>query len=241
MDSYDEIEMERLSYRAVLEASHLFWELCAWATKYRVGLVKLWLQDVPIKDAQQVIEASAGSTINEAEARIFLANFFAIFGFGGNNLFTRLSLDLLKLDWGESSPLMTKAKTKQPKHMREEWRHRLKALEHAALLQRGLPCDQPYLASRPDVSSGSSTVLEAMYAQSPLFTREQTSIARAVIAGAIRWNVGDLRACGRVPISNVARTSAINWPRALSSPPSVCCEGNGPRRSRSRARSLSAS
>jgi hypothetical protein len=130
MDSDDEIEKERLSYRAVLEASHLFGELCAWATEYRVGLVKLWLQDVPIKDAQQVIEASAGSTINEAEARAFLANFFEIFGHGAGSLFTKLSLDLLSLDWGESSPLLTKAKTKQPKHMREEWRHRLKALMH---------------------------------------------------------------------------------------------------------------
>ena len=131
----DEIERERLVYRAILGASLLFGEVCAWATEYQVGLVKLWLKDVPIKNAQQVIEASAGSKIdNDAVARSFLAYFFQIFGRGVGDLFTQLGLDLDNLDWGEASPLLAKAKTKQPKRMREEWSHRLKARMHLEYL-----------------------------------------------------------------------------------------------------------
>jgi hypothetical protein len=67
-------------------------------------------------------------------ARSFLANFFQIFGLGVGNLFTQLGLDLDHLDWGEASPLLAKTKTKQPKHMREEWFRRLSALVHLEYL-----------------------------------------------------------------------------------------------------------
>ena len=135
MDSGSDTERAKSSYLAILEVSHLFRELCGWAAEYRVGLFKLWLQGVPIKDPQQVIEASAGSTItSDAVARSFLADFFCIFGVGAGDLFTKLGQDLANLEWGESSPLLTKAKTKQPRHMREEWSHRLNALMHLEYL-----------------------------------------------------------------------------------------------------------